>query len=411
MEQLYLNPYCSILADDAKAYLFTTQEEQLVLTPNQAKSLLASLPCSAEQLLTFLSVAELEALLVAGLLKTEPIVTDTHDAVNRGWFLATKKEETFEQLKTKTVMILGCGGLGSHAAWNMIALGISHLILIDDDVVSIDNLNRQLWYTQQDIGQPKVTVLKQALHKINPNATIDCFQQKIIDPDQTLTPILEKYAVDLVIKAVDHPENHLQLFSDYFAKKRLPYTSGGTLGTGLIFGPTYHPNLPNQYQKALSNQPTLQRLHVKGVSLPMGMEKVAGAINLEAFYLLTDQLAEVRFNDRIHYESLFTTNQTFTETITKHGLSHFLLPALTGFFSAQFIYWLGLFACLFLGETLLTQKKSKLCFFLTGGCLYYVTLTVSPIFLSGLLLFLGSSLPLLFYGLTELLTKSNQINP
>ena len=58
-------------------------------------------------------------------------------------------------MKSKTVLILGCGGVGTHAAWNLAALGVGKLVLLDCDAVELSNLNRQLLYDVNDIGKQR----------------------------------------------------------------------------------------------------------------------------------------------------------------------------------------------------------------------------------------------------------------
>jgi len=67
----------------------------------------------------------------------------------------------------QSVLILGVGGLGSVVALNLLRLGIGKLFLVDYDVVDVHNLNRQLLYSQEDVGKPKVeAALKNAeFHK------------------------------------------------------------------------------------------------------------------------------------------------------------------------------------------------------------------------------------------------------
>lgn len=301
-----MNPYCSILQKDTITYLFSRIEQQLSLPTLIVDELLANLPCNIERAALIVGNENLEALLNLNILTQELIETTKVDSVNRGWFLAQSEKHLYDSVKEKTVLILGCGGLGSHSAWAMTALGIKKLILIDDDHVSIDNLNRQLLYDQTDINHSKVFVLKNKLSKINPDIEIVTYKRKITNPYIQLSDILTLHdPVDLVIKAVDTPDNHMRLFSDYFSHMKIPYTSGGTLGNGIILGPTYHPSLPNHYQKEIAATEELTRVHVKGTSLPMIMEKVAAEVNLEALNILCNRINKVRFNDSISYENLY----------------------------------------------------------------------------------------------------------
>ena len=62
---------------------------------------------------------------------------------------------------------------------NLIAFGIENFTLVDFDTISIDNLNRQLFFTTKDVGQYKVDILKNRLLEINPCLNIDTIKEKI----------------------------------------------------------------------------------------------------------------------------------------------------------------------------------------------------------------------------------------
>ena len=75
-------------------------------------------------------------------------------------------------LRSKRVILFGIGGVGSWYAETLIRTGLTHLTIVDDDVVQPSNLNRQLPATQATIGRPKVEALKERLLAINPQADI-----------------------------------------------------------------------------------------------------------------------------------------------------------------------------------------------------------------------------------------------
>ena len=61
-----------------------------------------------------------------------------------------------QRLKAASVAIVGAGGLGAPAALYLAAAGVGRLRLIDDDTVSLDNLQRQIIFRDADVGAPKV---------------------------------------------------------------------------------------------------------------------------------------------------------------------------------------------------------------------------------------------------------------
>jgi sulfur carrier protein ThiS adenylyltransferase len=104
----------------------------------------------------------------------------------------------YDTLKTKTVGIAGCGGLGSNCAMALARVGIGRLILADFDVVSNSNLNRQYFFNDQ-IGMLKVYALKENLLRVNADVKINAFDLRLCSND-----VLEIFSdCDVIIEAFD----------------------------------------------------------------------------------------------------------------------------------------------------------------------------------------------------------------
>ncbi len=86
--------------------------------------------------------------------------------------IALLGEESMALLQSKRVILFGIGGVGSWCAECLIRTGLTHLTIVDGDVVQPSNINRQLPATRATIGRPKVEVLKERLLAINPDADI-----------------------------------------------------------------------------------------------------------------------------------------------------------------------------------------------------------------------------------------------
>ena len=83
-----------------------------------------------------------------------------------------------ERVLAAHVLIIGAGGLGSPAALYLAAAGVGHLTLVDDDVVDLTNLQRQIAHTTERVGQPKVTSAAAAIAAVNPEVRVTALQSR-----------------------------------------------------------------------------------------------------------------------------------------------------------------------------------------------------------------------------------------
>lgn len=104
-----------------------------------------------------------------------------------------------QALKKARVLVVGMGGIGNPAALYLAAAGVGHLGLIDEDVVSLSNLQRQVIFGADDIGKPKVAVAKTRLNALNPHTAIEVFNQRIT-PDNA-RELIGQY--DVVLDGTD----------------------------------------------------------------------------------------------------------------------------------------------------------------------------------------------------------------
>ncbi len=82
-------------------------------------------------------------------------------------------------LKAATVALIGAGGLGAPAALYLAAAGVGKLRIIDDDAVSLSNLQRQVIYRGADIGMPKVERARAALAEVNAHVNVEAMAQRL----------------------------------------------------------------------------------------------------------------------------------------------------------------------------------------------------------------------------------------
>ena len=81
-------------------------------------------------------------------------------------------KENMEKLAVARVCIFGIGGVGGYVAEALARSGVGHLELVDDDVVCLSNLNRQIIATHETLGRYKVDVMKERILSINPDAEV-----------------------------------------------------------------------------------------------------------------------------------------------------------------------------------------------------------------------------------------------
>ncbi|MEM1742441.1 MAG: ThiF family adenylyltransferase, partial [Nitrososphaerota archaeon] len=104
-----------------------------------------------------------------------------------------------ENLLKAGVLVVGVGATGCELAKNLTLMGLGNLILVDNDVVELSNLSRQMLFTDEDIGKPKVRVAKEKLLKMNPLVKIEDYYEDVrkLDPE-----IFEK--VDVICSCLDN---------------------------------------------------------------------------------------------------------------------------------------------------------------------------------------------------------------
>ncbi len=109
-------------------------------------------------------------------------------------------EDAVNILENRKVALFGVGGVGSYAAEALARCGVGCIELIDSDVVSVSNINRQLCALTSTVGRPKVEVVAERLKDINPNITV-ITRQEFFLPENADSFDFSSY--DFVIDAID----------------------------------------------------------------------------------------------------------------------------------------------------------------------------------------------------------------
>ena len=143
------------------------------------------------------------------------------------------KPEGLEKLRQAFVVVVGCGGVGSHCAAALARSGVAKIRLVDFDQVTLSSLNRHAVATLQDVGSPKVHVLQRRLQAVVPWARFDARPEKF--DEASAARLLAPFAgggqrPDYVVDAIDNIDTKVQLLK-YCCDHGLPVISAMGAGT------------------------------------------------------------------------------------------------------------------------------------------------------------------------------------
>lgn len=143
----------------------------------------------------------------------------------RHFNLAGVGREGQSRLRQARVLVVGCGGLGSPAAYYLTAAGVGTLGLVDADAVDVSNLQRQILHTTRDIGKPKVISAMEKLRALNPNVRILAYQERLHEGNAE--ELISRF--DVVVDACDNFETRL-IANEVCVRLGKPFVHGAVLG-------------------------------------------------------------------------------------------------------------------------------------------------------------------------------------
>src|SRR5947209_12737491 len=130
-----------------------------------------------------------------------------------------------QKLLDAKVLLLGAGGLGSPTALYLAAAGVGTLGIVDDDVVDLSNLQRQVIHDSSRIGVPKVDSAEESIRALNPDVNVVKYQTRI--DASNIVEIIEGY--DVIVDGVDNfPTRYL--LNDASVRLKIPVVSASILG-------------------------------------------------------------------------------------------------------------------------------------------------------------------------------------
>jgi len=153
------------------------------------------------------------------------LTREQRERYSRHFLLSEIGLEGQEKLLDAKVLLLGAGGLGSPIALYLAAAGVGTLGIVDDDVVDLSNLQRQVIHTTARIGVPKVDSAEEAIHELNPDVRVNKYPVRL--DASNIMEIIEGY--DIIVDGVDNfPTRYL--LNDATVRLKIPVVSAAILG-------------------------------------------------------------------------------------------------------------------------------------------------------------------------------------
>lgn len=150
-----------------------------------------------------------------------PLEVGRMDFLARQNLLFDSKEQ--ELINDLTIFVVGAGGLGTHQSLQLQRIGVKKLYLVDYDKIELSNLNRQILYGREDIGEEKVAVAQKKLAGFDLGTEIVACSQKITESTEIPAD------VDLVLDALDNFKSRF-LLEKLAREAELPFIHGGIDG-------------------------------------------------------------------------------------------------------------------------------------------------------------------------------------
>jgi molybdopterin/thiamine biosynthesis adenylyltransferase len=135
------------------------------------------------------------------------------------------------RLRRARVLVLGIGGTGGVAAQMLVASGVGHVHAVDPDVVELSNLNRQMLYSEADIGRPKADAALAALRALNSDVTVTGERREIRGPGD-LADLLGSGPgrYDVLVLGADRPPEIRRWANRVCLALGTPWVEGGYRG-------------------------------------------------------------------------------------------------------------------------------------------------------------------------------------
>jgi molybdopterin/thiamine biosynthesis adenylyltransferase/rhodanese-related sulfurtransferase len=153
------------------------------------------------------------------------LTAEQRERYSRHFLLPEIGQEGQQKLLDAKVLLLGAGGLGSPSALYLAAAGVGTIGIVDNDVVDLSNLQRQVIHTTDRVGVPKVDSAEESMRAINPDVEVVKYQERL--DSSNVMRIIEGY--DVIVDGLDNfPTRYL--INDASVRLQIPVVSASILG-------------------------------------------------------------------------------------------------------------------------------------------------------------------------------------
>src|ERR1700751_790730 len=153
------------------------------------------------------------------------LTAEQRDRYSRHLLLPEVGQEGQQKLLDAKVLLLGAGGLGSPAALYLAAAGVGTLGIVDNDVVDVSNLQRQVIHSSESVGVPKVDSAEETINALNPDVKVEKYPVRL--GPENIMEIISGY--DIVVDGLDNfPTRYL--LNDASVRLKIPVVSAAILG-------------------------------------------------------------------------------------------------------------------------------------------------------------------------------------
>lgn len=226
----------------------------------------------------------------------------------------TPPSERQRRLREAKVAVLGVGGLGTWCAWSLACCGVGEMWLVDGDVVEVSNLNRQIFFTEADIGAPKAQIGAERLRAFNSAMRVTATTRRLGSQAEIADFVA---GADVVIDAADWPAHDIERWCNAACfELGIPYITMSHYPPIARVGPLYVPGetgcyacqeiaYRREYPLYDETVEQLRALPSPAATLGPACGLIGGQVGMEIVHLLTG-LSEPSTKGVAHIYDLMT---------------------------------------------------------------------------------------------------------